>query len=110
MKKVIATQEAISLIGLLKQKHGDLLFHQSGGCCDGSTPMCYPRNEFMIGDNDVHLGDIAETPFYISKQQYEYMKHTVLIVDAKDGVGGMFSLESAERKRFFTHSEVISSP
>ncbi|CDQ38977.1 MULTISPECIES: DUF779 domain-containing protein [Virgibacillus] len=108
IKRVTATDEALDLIEKLKAVHGDLMFHQSGGCCDGSSPMCYPRDEFRVGESDVLLGSIGETPFYISKDQYAYWQHTQLIIDAVDGRGGMFSLEGPEGKRFLTRSRVFS--
>ena len=80
VERVIATQEAKNLIARLKVEHGDLMFHQSGGCCDGSAPMCYPKGEFITGESDVYLGDISSTPFYIGKQQFEYWRHTQLII------------------------------
>ena len=108
VERVIATEEALTLIEKLKSLHGSLMFHQSGGCCDGSSPMCYPRDEFRTGDSDVLLGEIGGTPFYMSKDQYEYWKHTQLIIDVVDGRGGMFSLEGPEGKRFLTRSRVFS--
>ncbi|GAB3799054.1 DUF779 domain-containing protein [Virgibacillus kimchii] len=106
--RVKATNEALDLINVLKSMHGNLMFHQSGGCCDGSSPMCYPRGEFRVGESDLLLGNIGDTPFYISKDQYEYWKHTQLIIDAVDGRGGMFSLEGPEGKRFLTRSRVFT--
>ncbi|ALX50332.1 DUF779 domain-containing protein [Lentibacillus amyloliquefaciens] len=108
VERVTATDEALKLIDTLEETHGSLMFHQSGGCCDGSSPMCYPRGEFRVGESDVLLGEIGETPFYMSKDQYEYWKHTQLIIDAVDGRGGMFSLEGPEGKRFLTRSRVFS--
>ncbi|HLR52113.1 MAG TPA: DUF779 domain-containing protein [Candidatus Avamphibacillus sp.] len=108
VKRVIATEEALKLIHSLKEVHGDLMFHQSGGCCDGSSPMCYPNGEFRVGDSDVLLGEIGGSPFYMAKDQYEYWKHTQLIIDAVDGRGGMFSLEGPEGKRFLTRSRVFT--
>ena len=108
VEKVVATEATIELIEKLKAIHGDLMFHQSGGCCDGSSPMCYPRGEFRIGESDVLLGEIGDTPFYMSKDQYEYWKHTQLIIDVVDGRGGMFSLEGPEGKRFLTRSRVFT--
>ena len=102
--QVVATDAALALIGELQGRHGDLMFHQSGGCCDGSAPMCFPLGEFILGDNDVHLGDIGGTPFYISESQYEYWCHTQLIIDVVPGRGGMFSLEGPEGLRFLTRS------
>jgi hypothetical protein len=106
--RVTATNEALALIERLKEIYGILMFHQSGGCCDGSSPMCYPRGEFRVGESDVLLGEIGETPFYMSKDQYEYWKHTQIIIDAVDGRGGMFSLEGPEGKRFLTRSRVFT--
>ena len=98
----------------LKAKHGPLMFHQSGGCCDGSSPMCYPLGEFMTGDSDVLLAiigasnGVADTPFYMSKPQFEYWKHTQLILDVVPGRGGMFSLENGEGVRFLIRSRVFT--
>ncbi|MHA6250635.1 DUF779 domain-containing protein [Oceanobacillus sp. CAU 1775] len=106
--RVVATDSALELIEKLHNIHGPLMFHQSGGCCDGSSPMCYPRDEFRTGDSDVLLGKIGDTPFYMSKDQYEYWRHTQLIIDVVDGIGGMFSLEGPEGKRFLTRSRVFT--
>ncbi|GIO28728.1 DUF779 domain-containing protein [Ornithinibacillus bavariensis] len=108
VERVIATDETLKLLDKLKTIHGDLMFHQSGGCCDGSSPMCYPRGEFRIGESDILLGEIGNTPFYISKDQYEYWKHTQLIIDVVEGRGGMFSVEGPEGKRFLTRSRVFT--
>ncbi|MDA3130386.1 DUF779 domain-containing protein [Aliibacillus thermotolerans] len=108
VEKVVATDSAIELIEKLKKRHGPLMFHQSGGCCDGSSPMCFPEGEFRVGDSDVYLGEIGGAPFYMAKDQYEYWKHTQLIIDVVDGRGGMFSLEGPEGKRFLTRSRVYS--
>ncbi len=106
--QVLATDAAIELMAKLHGKHGDLMFHQSGGCCDGSSPMCYPRGEFLLGDNDVLLGTLGGTPFYISRSQFEYWKHTQLILDVVPGRGGMFSLENPEGVRFLIRSRVFT--
>ena len=106
--KVIATDSASALIEMLRQRHGPVLFHQSGGCCDGSSPMCYPQDDFIVGDRDVQLGVIADAPFYMSPSQYEYWKHTQLIIDVVDGRGGMFSLENGEGVRFLTRSRLFT--
>lgn len=106
--RVVATPAALELIEWLKERHGDLMFHQSGGCCDGSSPMCYPRGEFLIGGQDVLLGDIGGCPFYIGAAQFEYWQHTQLIIDVVPGRGGMFSLEGPEGKRFLTRSRLYS--
>lgn len=108
VKRVLATDATLELMELLEDKYGPLMFHQSGGCCDGSSPMCYPRDEFRVGDSDVLLGEIGGAPFYMAKDQYEYWKHTQLIIDVVDGRGGMFSLEGPEGKRFLTRSRVFS--
>jgi uncharacterized protein (DUF779 family) len=105
--QVTATPAAVALIGKLRAKHGELMFHQSGGCCDGSSPMCYPRGEFLVGDSDVLLGEVDDTPFYISRPQFEYWKHTQLILDVVPGRGGMFSLEGPEGVRFLIRSRVF---
>ncbi|GKV66370.1 MULTISPECIES: DUF779 domain-containing protein [Sporosarcina] len=106
--RVTATDEALALIELLKEKHGPLMFHQSGGCCDGSSPMCYEDGDLIVGDQDVLLGHIGGVPFYMMKSQYEYWKHTQLIIDVVDGRGGMFSLEGVEGKRFLTRSRAFT--
>ncbi|MEM9063595.1 MAG: DUF779 domain-containing protein [Pseudomonadota bacterium] len=92
----------------IRSDHGDILFHQSGGCCDGSSPMCYPVNDFRIGSSDVKLGEIDGTPVYISGPQFEAWKHTQLILDVVPGRGGMFSLDNGREKRFLTRSRVFS--
>ena len=107
-KQVLATDLAVHLIRVLREKHGPLLFHQSGGCCDGSSPMCYPRGEFFIGDSDVQLGEVDSEPFYMSRSQFEYWKHTQLILDVVPGRGGMFSLDNAEGFRFLIRSRVFN--
>ena len=107
-EQVLATDAALSLIAKLKARHGELMFHQSGGCCDGSSPMCYPRGEFLIGGQDVLVGVLADTPFYMHQSQFEYWKHTQLILDVVRGRGGMFSLEGPEGVRFLTRSRVFT--
>jgi uncharacterized protein (DUF779 family) len=106
--RVTATDSALELIGRLVVKHGPLMFHQSGGCCDGSAPMCYPRNEFIVGDYDRLLGFIGGQPFYISGPQYEYWQHTHLLIDVVPGRGGMFSVEGPEGLRFLTRSRLYT--
>jgi len=108
VERVSVTPAAEALIGKLVATHGPLLFHQSGGCCDGSAPMCYPRGEFRIGERDVFLGTIAGTPVYISGPQFEYWQHTHLIIDAVPGRGSGFSLEAPEGLRFLTRSRVFT--
>ena len=105
--KVSATHSALSLLSELKEKYGEkLMFHQSGGCCDGSAPMCYLQSEYIVGDNDVKLGEIGGIPFYMNEDQFEKWKQTDLIIDAVNGIGGMFSLDNGTGQRFLTKSEV----
>jgi uncharacterized protein (DUF779 family) len=106
--QVVATPAALELIEKLRKKYGPVMFHQSGGCCDGSSPMCYPQGEFIVGDNDVLLGKIGGAPFYISKPQFDYWKHTQLIIDVVPGRGGMFSLENGEGVRFLVRSRLFT--
>lgn len=108
VERVVATDAALALINQLKEKHGPLMFHQSGGCCDGSSPMCYPEGDLVIGDADVLLGLIGGVKFYMHKNQFNYWKHTQLIIDVVEGRGGMFSLESVEGKRFLTRSRAFT--
>jgi len=107
--KVVATPAALALIEHLKARHGALMFHQSGGCCDNSAANCYLPGEITIGGGDVLLGQIGGCPFYIGKSQYDYWKHTQLIIDVIDGQGGTFSLEGPEGKAFHTRSRVFSA-
>lgn len=106
--RVSVTPEAEKLIVKLQGMHGPLLFHQSGGCCDGSAPMCYPRGEFRVGAQDVFMGEIGGQPFYMGRSQFEYWQHTHLIIDVVPGRGGMFSLEGPEGLRFLTRSRLYS--
>ena len=106
VQRVVATPEAMALIGKLTAANGPLMFHQSGGCCDGSAPMCFALGEFMVGSSDVKLGDIGGAPFYMSESQFEYWEHTQLIIDAVPGTGGMFSLERPTGLRFLTRSRL----
>ena len=106
--RVVATEAALGLIARLVAKHGPVLFHQSGGCCDGSAPMCYPRGELLIGDGDKLLGEIGGQPFYIGLAQFGYWRHTQLVIDVVPGRGGMFSLEGVEGVRFLTRSRVFT--
>lgn len=109
VERVVATEAALALIALLKRKHGPLMFHQSGGCCDNSAANCYLAGEFLIGPMDELLGEIGGCAFYISKAQYEYWKHTQLIIDVIDGHGGgTFSLEGPEGKAFHTRSRLFT--
>jgi uncharacterized protein (DUF779 family) len=108
VEKVIATPLALELIDKLKGRHGALLFHQSGGCCDNSAANCYLPGELTVGAGDEYLGEIGGCPFYMSKSQYATWKHTQLIIDVIDGSGGTFSLEGPEGKAFHTRSRVFT--
>ncbi len=106
--RVTATPAALALIRALRDEHGDILFHQSGGCCDGSAPMCYPVSDYIVGDRDVRLGPIGGAQVYINRDQYEYWKHTQLIIDVVPGRGGMFSLDNGRNERFLTRGRVFT--
>jgi uncharacterized protein (DUF779 family) len=107
LQRVTASPEARELLSSLAAEHGPLMFHQSGGCCDGSSPMCYPRGEFRIGSRDVRLGEIDGTPFYMSGPQYAYWKHTHLTVDVVPGRGSGFSVEAPRGVRFLIRSRLF---
>jgi len=105
--RVTATDAALALIERLSAEHGPLLFHQSGGCCDGSAPMCFAEAEFIVGQADVRLGTIGGAPFYMSEAQFDYWRHTQLVIDVVPGNGGMFSLERPSGLRFLTRSRLF---
>lgn len=107
--RVSITPAAKALVEELIRRHGPLMFHQSGGCCDGSAPMCYPRGDFRVGERDVFLGTIADCPFYIGADQYARWAHTHLIVDVVPGRGSGFSLEAPEGVRFIIRSRLMPS-
>jgi uncharacterized protein (DUF779 family) len=106
--RVKITEEAAKVVEQLRAKHGDLMFHQSGGCCDGSSPMCYPKGEFMVGSSDVWLGEVAGCDFYMAKDQFEFWRHTELTIDITKGRGASFSLEIPLGLRFVTKSRVFT--
>ena len=107
--RVTATPAALALIATLQAEYGpELLFHQSGGCCDNSAANCYLPTDLTIGPYDVKLGEVGGVPFYISQSQYEYWKHTQLILDVIEGSGGTFSLEGNTGKAFHTRSRLFS--
>lgn len=106
--RVSATPEALEWIARLRTQHGPLLFHQSGGCCDGSAPMCYQRNEFKVGEADLKLGELDGEPFYMSAAQFEYWQHTHLTIDVVKGRGAGFTLEAPEGIRFLTRSRLYT--
>ena len=111
--RVIATECALALMKVLREKHGPLMFFPSGGCCDGSSPLCYAQGEGQVGDDDVYLGDLDGTPldgtpFYMGHAQFEYWRHTQLIIDVVPGMGGMFSLDNGSGQRFLTRSRLFT--
>ncbi len=109
---VVVTAAAADLLARLRERHGPVMFHQSGGCCDGSSPMCYPRGDFLVGDRDVLLGvlDVGTdgVPVWISGSQYQTWKHTQLVIDVVPGRGGGFSLEAPEGVRFLSRGRVFT--
>lgn len=106
--RVTATAAARDLIREIRADYPDILFHQSGGCCDGSSPMCYPADDFKVGSRDVRLGEVDGVPVYISGPQFDAWRHTQLILDVVPGRGGMFSLDNGRERRFLTRSRVFS--
>jgi uncharacterized protein len=108
LARVIATPSALQMIDELRQRHGPILFFQSGGCCDGSSPMCYAIGEFNISDTDVYLGNLNGAPFYMGLEQFAYWEHTQLIIDVVAGNGGMFSLDNGTGRRFLTRSRLFT--
>ncbi len=108
INRVDITPEAITVLRQLVCEHGPVMFHQSGGCCDGSAPMCYPVQEFKVGNYDVHLGDVDGMPVYIGGQQYPLWEHTQLLIDVVPGRGSGFSLEAPLGVRFLTRSRVFN--
>jgi uncharacterized protein (DUF779 family) len=113
-RRVDLTEAAAELLVRLTERYGPLMFHQSGGCCDGSSPMCYPDGDFIVSEADIHLGDLAvpgveqAIPFYMSHSQYEYWKHTHLTVDVVKGRGSGFSVEAPEGVRFLIRSRLLT--
>ncbi|WP_273652685.1 DUF779 domain-containing protein [Cellulomonas fimi] len=112
-ERVAATDAALDMLRTLRAQHGELMIHQSGGCCDGSSPMCYPAGDLITGDVDVHLGDLdlgdgAAVPVWMTRAQYEYWKHTHLTIDLVPGRGAGFSLEAPEGVRFLLRSRVLT--
>ncbi len=106
--RVKITEEAARVVEELRTKHGQLMFHQSGGCCDGSSPMCYPKGEFIVGSSDVWLGDVAGCDFYMAKDQFEFWQHTELTIDVTKGRGASFSVEIPLGLRFVTKSRIFT--
>jgi len=109
-KRVVSTQKADDLIDRLREKHGtELMFHQSGGCCDGSAPMCFEVGDFMVGSRDLKLGEIHGCEFFMSPEQFEYMKNTHMTIDVVEGRGSSFSIEIPLGLRFITVSRLFTS-
>ncbi|MEL7975792.1 DUF779 domain-containing protein [Isoptericola sp. F-RaC21] len=124
ISRVAVTDAAAGLLARLRRQHGELMFHQSGGCCDGSSPMCYPDGDFLLGDADVHLGDLVVTdgpddapgatgeeftvPVWMSRAQFEYWRHTHLTIDVVPGRGSGFSVEAPEGVRFLIRSRLLT--
>ena len=106
--RVTATEAALDMIAQLREQHGPLMFFQSGGCCDGSAPLCFPAGDFNISETDVYLGNLNGAPFYMGMEQFEYWEHTQLIIDVVDGNGGMFSLDNGTGRRFLTRSRLFT--
>lgn len=109
MKKVEITEKAALILEKLKAKHGELIFHQSGGCCDGSAPMLLSKDEFYLDDSDILLGILCDVNYYMNIDQYEYWKHTHLTIDVTKGRGSSFSLEISLGVRFIVHSRLLTS-
>ncbi len=108
VKRVTVSAEASDLIAQLKKRFGDLMFHQSGGCCDGSQPMCFEKGEFKVGESDVCLGSIDDCEFWMSKDQFEFWKYTQLNIVITKGRGSSFSLEIPTGFRFITQSRMFT--
>ena len=106
--RVKITDAASKVVEQLRTKNGELMFHQSGGCCDGSSPMCYPKGEFIVGRSDIWLGEVAGCDFYMAKDQFEFWQHTELTIDVTPGRGASFSLEIPLGVRFVTKSRVFT--
>ena len=109
VSRVLITPEADELLNVLKQKHGALMFHQSGGCCDGSQPMCFEKGDFILGQSDVCIGTISDCEFWMNKDQFEYWKFTQLTVHVSKGRGSSFSLEIPMGMRFLTQSRLFTN-
>ena len=106
--RVKITPAAAAVVDQLRAKNGELMFHQSGGCCDGSSPMCYPKGELIVGSSDVWLGEVAGCDFFMAKDQFEFWQHTELTIDITEGRGASFSLEIPLGLRFVTKSRVFT--
>ena len=109
IERVVVTPAALALIDAIRADHGPVMFHQSGGCCDGSSPMCYAIGDFRIGDSDLMLGEVGGAPVYIGAAQGAAWAHTQLILDVVPGRGGMFSLDNGREQRFLTRGRVFTA-
>lgn len=107
-KRVSVTDRAKDIIDELREEYGELIFHQSGGCCDGSAPMCFEKDDFLLGDSDLKIGNIHGCDFYMSEDQFEYTKHTHITVDITKGRGSSFSLEIPLGIRFIAISRFFT--
>ncbi|REL38546.1 DUF779 domain-containing protein [Rhodohalobacter sp. SW132] len=108
VKRVLITDDAKEVMDELREKHGELMFHQSGGCCDGSSPMCYKAGQFRVGKSDVKLGEVYGAPFYMAKDQFKYWQHMQLTLDVKPGRGSSFSIEIPMGVRFLIKSKMFT--
>lgn len=108
VERVSVTEKAKAVIDQLKQTHGDLMFHQSGGCCDGSAPMCFAKGDFLVGSRDLCLGEIEGCRFYMAADQFEYYKNSHIVVDVTQGRGSSFSLEIPLGLRFMAISRIFT--
>ncbi|GAA4243999.1 MULTISPECIES: DUF779 domain-containing protein [Winogradskyella] len=108
MKRVEITDKAAEVVRQLKAKHGELIFHQSGGCCDGSAPMIFEKGDMYLDESDIRLGEVEGVSFYMNQDQFEYWKHTHLTVDVTEGRGASFSLEIPLGLRFLIHSRLLT--
>ena len=109
MERIAITEQAAKVVRQIKAKHGDLIFHQSGGCCDGSAPMIFEKDDMYLDESDILLGYIENVPFYMNKDQFEYWKHTHLTIDITKGRGASFSLEIPLGLRFIIHSRLLTN-
>ena len=108
MERIAITEEAAKVVNQLKAKHGELIFHQSGGCCDGSSPMIFEKDDMYLDESDILLGTLEGVNFYMNQDQFEYWKHTHLTVDITKGRGASFSLEIPLGLRFIIHSRLLT--
>jgi uncharacterized protein (DUF779 family) len=108
IERVLITEEAKKMLDKLRAQHGPLMFHQSGGCCDGSQPMCFEKGDFKVGGSDIWMGEVYGCDFFMNSDQFEYWKHTQLILDVTPGRGSSFSLEIPLGLRFFIHSRLFT--